>query len=165
MDLPIRPRRNRRTPVLRGWSREARLDPERLILPLFLHAGTADLPIRSMPGCLRLSPAGLLREVEGALEDGIRSVVLFPAIDEAAKSPGAEEAYREDGLYPTTIRGLKRRFPELTIVTDVAPGQLLATMGSVVASAPAEQWQAALDLLRQLLASDEAKAAARDKNK
>jgi len=115
-----RPRRNRRTPVLRSFLSETALGPERLVQPLFLHAGRADEPIPSLPGCARLSPEGLLREVDGVLEDGVRSVVLFPAVADALKSPRGEEAYNPEGLVPRAVAALKARWPELLVATDVA---------------------------------------------
>lgn len=115
-----RPRRNRRTPVLRRFLSETSLCASRLIYPLFIHAGSKDQAIDSMPGCSRLSPQGLLREVEGALGDGITSIVLFPAVEEALKTSGAEECHNPDGLIPRTLGILKARWPELNLITDVA---------------------------------------------
>jgi porphobilinogen synthase len=73
-----------------------------------------------MPGCQRLSTEGLLREVDGLLEDGIRSVVLFPAVAESEKSPRAEAAHDPAGLIPRDVAALRSRWPELLILTDVA---------------------------------------------
>ena len=116
-----RPRRNRKSPWIRDAVRETWLGPEHFIYPLFMHAGKEDLSIASMPGMQRLSPAGLLREVEGALEDGVRSIVLFPAEPDEHKTPGGEESYNPKGLVQRTIRDLKARWgQELTVVTDVA---------------------------------------------
>ena len=115
-----RPRRNRKNPVLRAIARESELSAERFLYPVFLHEDDAEVPIASMPGCVRHSPDGLLREAEAALADGIRSLVLFPAIDEALKTPTGDECWNEAGLIPRSIRGLKERFPELVVVTDVA---------------------------------------------
>ncbi|MEX1023706.1 MAG: porphobilinogen synthase, partial [Planctomycetota bacterium] len=87
-----RPRRNRRSTALRAVAAEATLAPERLLLPLFVHEGASDVAIDSMPGCRRHSLDGLLREVEGALEDGLTGIVLFPAVPQAKKSPRGAEA-------------------------------------------------------------------------
>ena len=83
LTLPVRPRRNRRTAVQRAFARETTLDASRFIWPVFIHAGEGRQAIRSMPGCFRLSAADLDQEVAEAVADGITSVVLFPAIDEA----------------------------------------------------------------------------------
>ncbi len=120
MDLRQRPRRNRKHPALRAIASESALAAERFVYPLFVHAGPREIPVASMPGCSRHSPDGLLREVDGALEDGVQSVVLFPAVDAALKSPRAEEAWNPEGLIPRSVAALKRRWPELVVVTDVA---------------------------------------------
>lgn len=120
LDLPQRPRRNRRTAVMRGFARETFLLPQHFIYPLFIHEHRHDVPIVSMPGCARLSPDSLLREVEGAVRDGIGSVVLFPAEVEASKSRDGREAFNPEGLVQRSLRRLKAEFPQVSLVTDVA---------------------------------------------
>ncbi|MSP91796.1 MAG: porphobilinogen synthase [Myxococcales bacterium] len=120
LDLPIRPRRNRKSALVRAFVREAELAPDRFILPVFLHSGRGCVPIPSMPGCERLDLDGLLREAEGALHDGVRAIVVFPAVAEELKTSDGAEAWNEDGLVPRAIRALKQRFPDLAVVTDVA---------------------------------------------
>ena len=120
LDLPARPRRNRKSPVVRDFARETRVGPEHFIYPLFIHDQTTEVPIKSMPGCVRMGLDRMLAEIEGALADGVRSIVLFPAIDEAKKSNGAEEAHNPEGLVPRAIRRIKQELPEVAIVTDVA---------------------------------------------
>jgi porphobilinogen synthase len=120
MNLRRRPRRNRKNPCLRGFLSESEVSAQRFIYPLFVHEGTSDVPVASMPGCHRHSAEGLLREVDGALEDGIGCVVLFPAVEEARKSKRGDEAFNEEGLIPRSIAALKARWPELVVVTDVA---------------------------------------------
>ncbi len=115
-----RPRRNRRTAALRGFLAETSLSAERFVQPLFLHEKPGDEDIGAMPGCRRLGPEGLLREVDGALEDGVRSVVLFPAIPESEKTRTAEGAWDPEGLIPRSIAALHERWPELCLMTDVA---------------------------------------------
>ena len=73
-----------------------------------------------MPGCFRWSLDGLVREVDSAHRLGISAVVLFPAIPASQKTPGAEEAWNDDGLVPTAIRRIKKEFPEVAVITDVA---------------------------------------------
>ncbi len=120
LDLIARPRRNRKNPVVRDFVRETWLGPQHFIYPLFLHDRPDDVAIKSMPGCARLGHTGLLREVERALSVGVRAIVLFPAIDDALKTSEGHEAYNPEGLIPRVIRELDQRWPELTIVTDVA---------------------------------------------
>jgi porphobilinogen synthase len=120
LELPARPRRNRKSAAIRDAVRETWLGPEHFIYPLFIHEGADDIPIRSMPGRARLSPEGLLREVDRALALGLRWIVLFPAVADALKTRDGAEAHNDQGLIPRTIRTLAQRWPELVIVTDVA---------------------------------------------
>ncbi|MHC4996388.1 MAG: porphobilinogen synthase [Planctomycetota bacterium] len=120
IELPHRPRRNRKSPAMRGLARETSLAASHLIYPLFLHAGDDDQPIDSMPGCTRWSLTGLVEEVGRAAALGIGAVVLFPAIDESLKSATGEEAANPDGLIPHAIRAIKAAHPEVLVVTDVA---------------------------------------------
>ena len=120
LNLPERPRRNRKNPVVRGFAQETFLTPQHLVLPLFIHPGQGNTAIASMPGCERLDLDGMLREVEGAMSEGVRAFDLFPAIPESYKTPGAEEAWNPEGLVPTAIRAVKARFPEALVITDVA---------------------------------------------
>jgi porphobilinogen synthase len=120
LDIAERPRRNRKSAAVRAALRETHLAPAHLVLPLFIHAGEDDIPVASMPGCARLSLAGLLKEVEGAVADGIGMVEVFPAVQDSLKTADASEAFNPDGLVPTAVRMLKERWPELVVITDVA---------------------------------------------
>lgn len=120
LDLPIRPRRNRRSPAIRGLVRETRLAAEQLIYPLFITEGEVNEDIASMPGCRRWSLAGLVEEATAAFAAGVRSVVLFPRIADALKTRGAEEAWNDNGLVPRAIRALNAALPGLAVITDVA---------------------------------------------
>ncbi len=120
MDLPIRPRRNRKGPGLRALTRETLLSPGDFVLPLFLHDVEADEAIESMPGCTRWSLGGLLKEAGEALVLGVPAVVLFPAIEESLKTKKGEESFNPEGLVQRAIRALKSAYPELVVMTDVA---------------------------------------------
>lgn len=115
-----RPRRNRSHPVLRAFNREAELTADRLIYPVFIHAAAEPAAIASMPGQSRLGPDDLLRAAERSLAAGVGSLVLFPAVDEALKTPDGAGAFDPEGLVPRSLRALKQRFPELVLITDVA---------------------------------------------
>ena len=106
MNLPIRPRRNRKSPGVRDLVRETELTAAHLIYPLFLHAGSDDQPIASMPGCTRWSLEGLVKEAGEAHALGIPAVVLFPAINNSLKTRGCEEAWNPEGLVPRAIKAL-----------------------------------------------------------
>lgn len=120
LDLPSRPRRNRKSEVIRGLCRETSLSAEHLVYPLFIHEKPRDEAIGSMPGCKRWSADGLLAEVERSAKAGIRAVVLFPALDAEQKSPAGEESHNPDGLVPRSIKAIKKNFPDVTVITDVA---------------------------------------------
>ena len=120
MDLPIRPRRNRKGPGLRALTRETLLSPGDFVLPLFLHDVGADEAIESMPGCTRWSLDGLVKEAGEALAVGVPAVVLFPAIEESLKTKKGEESFKPEGLVQRAIRALKSAYPELVVMTDVA---------------------------------------------
>ncbi len=116
-----RPRRLRRDAFTRALVREARLAPEDFILPVFVLDGqnrTED--VGSMPGVQRLSLDRLLPVAEDCLRLGIPVMALFPVIDPALKSPDGIEATNPEGLVPRVVGELKRRFPELGLMTDVA---------------------------------------------
>lgn len=100
--------------------RETVLSPSDLILPLFFHESAEDTPIEAMPGVTRWSIEGLVREAGLAYSLGIPAVVLFPKIDEALKSSGADECHHDEGLVPRAVRAIKASCPGLCVITDVA---------------------------------------------
>lgn len=120
LNLPIRPRRNRKSEAVRGLVRETVLHPADLIYPLFLHDDPDNVPIASMPGCHRWSLDGLVAEVGEAWNAGVRAVVFFPKIEDALKTPRAEECHNPDGLIPRAVRAVKSAFPGMAVITDVA---------------------------------------------
>ena len=120
MNLPNRPRRNRKGPGVRALTRETLLSAGDFVLPLFLHDLEVDEAIESMPGCMRWSLDGLVKEAGEALALGIPAVVLFPAIEESLKTKKAEECFNGMGLVSRAIRALKEAYPELVVMTDVA---------------------------------------------
>lgn len=117
----LRMRRMRRDDFSRRLMREHVLSSDDLIYPVFVLDGAdRSEAVPSMPGVERLSIDKLLTVAEEALELGIPALALFPVIDAAGKSAGAEEAWNPDGLVPRTVQALKARFPELGVITDVA---------------------------------------------
>ena len=120
MDLTYRPRRLRRTPALRSMVQEHSLNSVDFIYPLFVHEGIDVEPISAMPGANRWSLDRLIGEVERAWSLGVRCVVLFPKVAESLKTEDAAECFNENGLIPRAIRRLKKEFPEMTVMTDVA---------------------------------------------
>lgn len=121
IEMPHRPRRNRRSPSIRELTQETWLSPKNLIMPLFLtkEKGGKE-PIPSLPGQFRYGPDQLLEKAREAYELGIPGVAIFPKIDENLKTPTAKESSNPKGLLPQTIQKLKEALPELTIISDVA---------------------------------------------
>jgi porphobilinogen synthase len=116
-----RPRRLRRDAFTRELVREHRLHPSDLILPVFVLAGQGVVQdVASMPGVQRLSLDRLLPVAEDCVKLGIPVMALFPVIDQALKFEDGREALNPEGLVPTVVRELKKRFPELGVMTDVA---------------------------------------------
>jgi porphobilinogen synthase len=116
-----RMRRMRRDDFSRRLMRENVLTANDLIYPVFVLDGQDQIqPVASMPGVQRQTLDHLLRTAERAAELGVPALALFPVIDGALKTQGAEEAYNPDGLVPRVVQALKQRFPELGVITDVA---------------------------------------------
>lgn len=116
-----RMRRNRRDDFSRRLVRETTLAPNNLIYPVFVMPGkNAEQAVSSMPGIARQTPDLLLKTAARCLELGVPAMALFPVIDSDKKSLDAAEAWNPDGLLPTTVRLLKKEFPELGLITDVA---------------------------------------------
>jgi porphobilinogen synthase len=114
-------RRMRRDDFSRRLMREHVLTASDLIYPVFVLDGSKpDEAVASMPGVSRVSLESLLRIAEEACELGVPALALFPVIDAAGKSDGADEAWNPDGLVPRVVTALKARFPELGVITDVA---------------------------------------------
>jgi len=116
-----RPRRLRKDEFSRALVRESRLHVSDLILPMFILDGqglTQD--VASMPGVQRVSLDRLLPVAEECVKLGIPVLALFPVIDANLKTEDGREALNPEGLVPRVVRELKRRFPELGVLTDVA---------------------------------------------
>jgi porphobilinogen synthase len=116
-----RPRRLRRDEFTRSLVREHRLHPSDLIYPVFVVAGRDQaIDVASMPGVQRLSLDRLLPVAEDCVKLGIPVLALFPVIEGGLKTEDGREATNPEGLVPTVVRELKKRFPELGVLTDVA---------------------------------------------
>ena len=114
-------RRLRRDSFTRDLVREHRLSPADLIYPVFVLDGqNRREAVGSMPGVERLSLDLLLPVAEECVALGIPVMALFPVIDPALKTPDGKEATNPNGLVPRVVRELKKQFPRLGVMTDVA---------------------------------------------
>lgn len=116
-----RPRRNRKSPALRALIQENQLQISDFIFPLFVRTGTnLKEPISAMPGTFRYSLDQLLKEVNDCYALGLRTFAPFPALPDEQKDAYATQGYQPDNLYLQTIRTLKEKYPDITLLTDIA---------------------------------------------
>jgi len=116
-----RMRRNRMKDFSRRLVSENVLNINDLIWPLFVTEGTKiKEEVSSMPGVYRNSIDELVKEAEVATKLGIPAIAIFPQIDSTLKNSKGSEAINEDNLVCRSIKTIKKEFPELGIITDVA---------------------------------------------
>ena len=116
-----RMRRLRRDDFSRRMVRESTLTADDLIYPVFVVEGTnIAQPVPSMPGVERVSLDRLVPVAERCVSLGIPALALFPVIDPSLKTSDGSEAANGKGLIPRVVRELKRQFPTLGVMTDVA---------------------------------------------
>jgi len=116
-----RMRRMRRDEFSRRLMRETRLSADDLIQPVFVIDGkNRTEAIASMPGIQRMTVDRLLKYAETLLKLGVPAMALFPVVTQEKKSNKAQEAYNPKGLVPRTVRELKKNFPKLGVITDIA---------------------------------------------
>ena len=116
-----RPRRNRSSAAIRTMVEENRLSVKDLLFPLFVMDGSATkTEIKSMPGIYRYTTDLLLKEIDECLNLGITSYALFPQVAEDRKDSLATESHRQGSLYLEAIHAVTSRFPEISMLTDVA---------------------------------------------
>ncbi len=120
MNLPIRPRRLRRTETLRHLVQETRLAPQDLIYPLFVHGRDETVEVESMPGVRRHSQDSLVRECVAVFELGVPAVAVFPSIEADLKDAKGAHGLSEGNLLFEAVRRVKEAVPELLVITDVA---------------------------------------------
>lgn len=101
--------------------RETRLHPSQLIYPMFVVDGSKqEVPIASLPGLYRLSEDRVLGEIESCLALGQHNFVLFPAVADSLKDQVASYSWADDNFYLRMARNIKERFPEVSLMSDVA---------------------------------------------
>ncbi|MCF1438431.1 MAG: porphobilinogen synthase, partial [Shewanella sp.] len=116
-----RMRRMRKHEFSRRLMAENQLTVNDLIYPMFvLEGNNRTEQVASMPGVERYSIDLLLKEAQQLVELGIPMIALFPVTPAEKKTLLAEEAYNPDALAQRAVRELKREFPQLGVMTDVA---------------------------------------------
>ncbi|MCE9600157.1 MAG: porphobilinogen synthase [Spirochaetia bacterium] len=120
-DLPLRPRRNRRTEAIRSLVREHGVLASDLIQPMFICEGKNQRePIASMPGISRLSMDLAVEECKILSDLGVNAAALFPAISDSKKDKLAKESKNPNGLLQNAIQAIKSAVPGFCVITDVA---------------------------------------------
>ena len=121
LDLPHRPRRNRKAEWARRLVAENVVTTADLIWPLFLIEGAKTrVPVAAMPGVDRLSVDEAVREAERAVKLDIPAIAFFPYTEASVKDELGSEAFNEQNLVCKACRAIKKEFPQLGLVTDVA---------------------------------------------
>jgi porphobilinogen synthase len=121
LDLTVRPRRNRKSEWARRMVRENVLTTDDLIWPLFVTGGhNPRTPVASMPGVDRLSVDQTVREAERAMKLSIPCIALFPYTEPSLRDEQGSEALNADNLVCQSVRAIKKEFPELGVLCDVA---------------------------------------------
>ena len=116
-----RPRRNRKSKAIRDLIAETSLQKNNLIYPLFLVNGeNKKTEIDSMPNCYRWSIDLLLHEIEDCIKLGLNNFALFPAVEDNLKDKEATYSYHQDNFYLQAINTIKNKFPNITLMSDVA---------------------------------------------
>jgi len=117
----VRMRRMRKDEFSRRLMRENRLTTDDLIYPIFVIEGkNRTVPVDSMPGVQRHTIDKLLHKAEACLRAGIPAIALFPVIERSLKTADGREAVNPKGLVPRAVATLKKKLPELGVITDVA---------------------------------------------
>jgi porphobilinogen synthase len=119
--LQRRPRRNRKSQVIRDMVEETLVTTNDLIFPIFLLDGKdKKTEVGSMPGIFRLSADLVLKEVEECMKLGIRAFDIFPAVEDRHKDKTATKSYDPGFFYLKALKEIKKQFPDACIMTDVA---------------------------------------------
>lgn len=121
LDIKKRPRRLRKSNSILSLCEETRVLPSDLILPVFLKEGknSAD-KIPSMPNVYRHTIDSLLKLCDKMLKNGVSAIAPFPLVDRSKKSLRADEAVNPKSLANRAIAAVKKRFPEMTVIADIA---------------------------------------------
>ena len=116
-----RMRRNRSAKFIRNLVRETSFSVDDLIYPVFILPGkNKEEPIKSMPGKKRYSVDTLLPIIGRLHKKGLNAIAIFPIIGKEKKSKDAKEAFNSRGLVQCAVKKIKKEYPNLGIITDIA---------------------------------------------
>lgn len=116
-----RPRRNRKSAIIRSMVEETKLGVENLIYPIFIEDGKGiKNEVKSLPNNYRWSLDTLLPEIDSCIKLGIQSFDIFPVIKEELKDKMGTYSYASDNFYLDAIYQIKKEFPDIVLMTDVA---------------------------------------------
>lgn len=115
------PRRNGKNEIIRQLTTETRISTEHLVYQLFVSDGTGiSQELSSLPGNSIWSQDKRYEEIESCLNLGLRSFILFPKVVDNKKDPNGTYGYDTDNFYLRICRGIKSRFPEIVLISDIA---------------------------------------------
>jgi len=116
-----RPRRNRQSASIRKLVREHRVTADDLIMPLFIVDGKGiDEQIASLPIAHRRSLDNTLKEIKSCIKLGIHAFIMFPKVEDQHKDKTGTYSYSSDNYYLKAATKIKKKFPEITLISDVA---------------------------------------------
>jgi porphobilinogen synthase len=151
LELPIRPRRLRRTPTIRRMVREHYLAPDQLVYPLFVSEKISEpIEITSMPGVYQHTVKSVTALAEQAFAAGVPAILLFGV--PKTKDEEASQAYASNGIVQTAIRSIKSAVPDLVVITDVclceytSHGHCGVVQGNTIANDPSVELLARVSL-------------------
>lgn len=114
-------RRNRNASWIRDLCADVQLSIDDFIYPIFISDTIQQSqPIQSMPGISRYGIDSVLKHIEPFVHQGLKAVAIFPVIDNAKKSLDARESWNDDGLVPLAVQKIKKAYPHIGVITDVA---------------------------------------------
>lgn len=121
MEMLQRPRRNRKSASIRKLVRENKVTADDLIMPLFLVDGKGiEEQIPSLPVAYRRSLDKILKEIKTCTKLGLHSFIMFPKVSDKLKDRTGTYSYSPDNFYLKAATKIKQKFPDITLISDVA---------------------------------------------
>jgi len=116
-----KPRRNRKSNSVRRLVRENRVTADDLIMPLFIVDGKGvEEQIPSLPIAYRRSLDNIIKEIRSCIKLGLHTFIIFPKVDDKLKDKAGSYSYSTDNFYLKAATKIKKKFPKITLISDVA---------------------------------------------